>query len=79
MEERTRFKLGAEVLLLEIKHRNHKGTQGAYSADDAARVSFLKRTALPGLRWGKLPAEEDKKKKFMGFYPRNSTGRTTGG
>jgi transposase len=61
MEERTRFKLRVEVLMLKIKDRNHKGKQGAYSADDAARFSFLKRTALAGLRWRKLPAEEDKK------------------
>ena len=55
LEERTRFKLRCEVLMLEIKDRNHKGRQGAYSADDHARNSFLKRTALPGLCWGKVP------------------------
>ena len=55
LEERTRFKLRCEVLMLEIKDRNHKGKQGAYTADDHARHSFLKRTALPGLRWGKVP------------------------
>jgi hypothetical protein len=41
--------------MVEIKDRNHKGKQGAYAADDHARHSFLKRTALPGLRWGKVP------------------------
>jgi hypothetical protein len=46
------------MLMLEIKDRNHNLTQFTYSADDAARVSFLKRTALPGLRWGKLPADQ---------------------
>jgi len=55
LEERTRFKPRCEVLMVEIKVRNHKGRQGAYSADDHARNSFLKRTALPGLRWGKVP------------------------
>ena len=55
LEERTRFKLRCEVLMLEIKDRNHKGKQGAYTADDHVRHSFLKRTALPGLRWGKVP------------------------
>ena len=31
LEERTRFKLRCEVLMLEIKDRNHKGKQGALS------------------------------------------------
>ena len=31
LEERTRFKLRCEVLMLEIKDRNHKGRQGALS------------------------------------------------
>ena len=39
--------------MLEIKDRNHTGRQGAYFADNAARASFLKHTALLGLRWGK--------------------------
>ena len=55
---RLQFKLRVEMLMLEIKDRNHNLTQFTYSADDAARVSFLKRTALPGLRWGKLPADQ---------------------
>ena len=55
LEERTRFKPRCEVLMVEIKVRNHKGKQGAYTADDHVRHSFLKRTALPGLRWGKVP------------------------
>ena len=66
LEERTRFKLRCEVLMLEIKDRNHKGRQGAYSADDHARNSFLKRTALPGLRWGKVPGEHDQRMLFLG-------------
>jgi hypothetical protein len=45
---RLQFKLRVEVLMLDIKDRNHGGRQGAYSADDAARVSSLKRTALLG-------------------------------
>jgi len=59
LQERTRFKLRCEVLMVEIKDRNHKGKQGAYTADDHARHSFLKRTALPGLRWGKVPGDDD--------------------
>ena len=31
LEERTRFKLRCEVLMLEIKDRNHKGKRGALS------------------------------------------------
>ena len=31
LEERTRFKLRCEVLMLEIKDRNHKGKQGVLS------------------------------------------------
>ncbi len=47
LQERTRFKLRCEVLMVEIKDRNHtEGKQGAYTADDYARHSFLKRTAL---------------------------------
>jgi hypothetical protein len=45
MEARLQFKLRIEVQMFEIKDRNHKGRQGAYPADDSARVSFLKRTA----------------------------------
>jgi hypothetical protein len=62
MAGRLQFKLRVEVLMLEIKDRNHTGRQGAYFADNAARASFLKHTALLGLRWGKLPAEEEQKK-----------------
>ena len=52
--------------MVEIKDRNHKGKQGAYTADDHARHSFLKRTALPGLRWGKVPGEHDQRMLFLG-------------
>ena len=50
----------------EIVERNHKGRQGRRTADDTARMNFIDRCVLPGLKRGKLPSEYDQKMLFLG-------------
>ena len=65
-KELWQFWVKCAKLQEDIVERNHKGRQGRRTADDTARMNFIDRCVLPGLRRGKLPSEYDQKMLFLG-------------
>jgi hypothetical protein len=65
-EELWEFWVKCAKLQEDIVERNHKGRQGRRTADDTARMNFIDRCVLPGLRRGKLPSVYDQKMLFLG-------------
>ena len=57
-EDLVRHQLELQLILQEV-HQRYAGRSGRYNKHDTARLRFIKDTAFPGLRFGKMVQERD--------------------
>ena len=57
-EDLVRHQLELQLILQEV-HQRYAGRRGRYNKHDTARLRFIKDTAFPGLRFGKMVPERD--------------------
>ena len=57
-EDLVRHQLELQLILQEV-HQRYAGRSGRYNKHDTARLRYIKNTAFPGLRFGKMVPERD--------------------